>query len=61
MDIRHDNRTEGTKKCNPKLSRISLADLEVLYDDVYHMLLISFLELDGEESFKRASAVAGVK
>ena len=61
LDIRHDNRTEGTKKSNPKLSHISLAELEALYDDVYHMLLISFLELDGEESFKRVSTVAGVK
>ena len=60
LDIRHDNRSEGANH-NPALDHLSDADLESLYDAVYRMLLVAFLELDGEESYKRASAVAGVK
>ena len=60
LDIRHDNRSEGANH-NPELDHLSNADLESFYDDVYCVLLVAFLELDGEESYKRASAVAGVK
>lgn len=60
LDIRHDNRSEGANH-NPELDYLPDADLEPLYDAVYRMLLVAFLELDGEGSYKRVSAVAGVK
>lgn len=60
LDIRHDNRSEGANH-NAALDCLSDAELEQLYDGVYRMLLVAFLELDGEDSFKRVSAAAGVK
>lgn len=60
LDIRHDNRSEGANH-NSALDSLSDAELETLYDDVYRMLLVAFLELDGEESYKRVSAAAGTK
>lgn len=61
LDIRHDNRSEGASGHNQRLDGKDVSELESFYDDVYHMLLIAFLELDGEDSFKRTASVAGVK
>lgn len=61
LDIRHDNRSEEAGGYNQSLNDMNDSEIESLYDDVYRMLLIAFLELDSEDSFKRTASVAGVK
>lgn len=57
----HGDGSEGASGRDPRPDGMDAPEPESPYGDAYRMLLIAFLELDGEEPFKRVASAAGVK
>ena len=46
VQVRHNNREQGSKKYNPFIAGMEEKTIEQWYDDMYQMCLLAFLELE---------------
>lgn len=55
MNIRHNNRskTQDGKHYKEYVAKMRKSKLEEWYDDLYQMMLLAYLEMDGQERTKR--------